>query len=390
MGIEENEERLKSYVERGMGLNNIEVKRINRNNLLMHILQTDQFSKRSAATALQLSIPTVTQCLNDLINMGLAKEEGTMASIGGRRSVGYRCIKDARTAVGIDITRNHVNLVILDLAMNIIYSRRVKMSLHDTEASYQELKSLIGRTIEESGVDREHILGIGLSLPAIIGEDGRKINGMHEQMEISYDIYNIMKDWFPFPLHIENDANSAGFAEIKKRGFVNNAVYFFVSPSVGGAVIINGKSVYGQTRRTGEFGHMTLVPDGRLCYCGRKGCVNAYCTTELLSDLTDGNLKEFFEKLQDGDESCRSVWEDYLDSLALALHNLLSAFDMEIIIGGYLGQYIAPYRPDLEKRMKKLDPYLKNIDFIQPAILQYEASAIGAASIFVEKYLSAV
>ena len=134
-----------------MGLNNIEVKRVNRNNLLMYILQTEEFSKRSAATALQLSIPTVTQCLNDLINMGLAKEEGTMASIGGRRSVGYRCIKDARTAVGIDITRNHVNLVILDLAMNIIYSRRVKMSLHDTEASYQELKSLIGRTIEESG-----------------------------------------------------------------------------------------------------------------------------------------------------------------------------------------------------------------------------------------------
>lgn len=390
MGIEENEERLKSYVERGMGLNNIEVKRINRNNLLMHILQTDQFSKRSAATALQLSIPTVTQCLNDLIDMGLAKEEGTMASIGGRRSVGYRCIKDARTAIGIDITRNHVNLVIIDLAMNIIYSRRVKLSLHDTEESYMELKRLISRTIEESGVDQEHILGLGLSLPAIIGGDGRKINGMHEQMEISYDIYNIMKDWFPYPIHIENDANSAGLAEIKKRGFVDNAVYFFVSPSVGGAVIINGKSVYGQTRRTGEFGHMTLVPNGRLCYCGRKGCVNAYCTTELLSDLTDGNLKEFFEKMQDGDENCRSVWEDYLDSLALALHNLLSAFDMEIIIGGYLGQYIAPYRPDLEKRMKKLDPYLKNIDFIQPAILQYEASAIGAASIFVEKYLSAV
>lgn len=371
-----------------MGLNNIEVKRINRNNLLMYMLKTEQFSKSSAAMALQLSIPTVTQCLNELISLGLAKEEGAMESIGGRRSVGYSCIKDAKTAIGLDITRNHVNIVILDLAMNVIYSKRIAVRLHNTEESYNKLKNLIFQSIHDSGIEESSILGLGISLPAIIRENGKKINAMNEQMEISYELYRIMKNWFSFPIRLENDADSAGRAEIKKRGFAKNAVYFFLSPSVGGAVVVDGRLVYGRMCRAGEFGHMTLYPGGKSCYCGRKGCVDAYCSTDLLSDVTNGNLREFFEQLKAEKEECIKIWENYLDALALAIHNLLAAFDMEIIIGGYLGQYIEPYMGMLEKRLKKLDPYLEEISFIRPAVLRYEASAIGAASFFVEDFLT--
>lgn len=371
-----------------MGLNNIEVKRVNRNNLLMYMLKTGQFSKRGAATALRLSIPTVTQCLNDLIEMGLAKEEGAMDSSGGRKSVGYCCIKDAKVAVGVDITRNHVNMVILDLAMNVLHSCRVAVKLHDTEESYAGLKKLIWDFIYKSEVSIESILGLGVSISGIVGENGDEIIAMNEEMEISFRLYDIMKEWFPFPIHMENDADSAGRAEIKIRGFVKNAIYFFVSPSVGGAIVINGKSIYGRTRRAGEFGHMTLYPGGVQCYCGRRGCVDAYCSTDLLSEITDGNLGAYFDLLDAGDRECMAVWEKYLDALSLALHNLLAAFDMEIILGGYLGQYITPYMNMIEKRLKKMDPYLKDISFIRPAILKYEASAIGVASYFTDSFLA--
>lgn len=373
-----------------MGLNNIEVKRLNRNNLLRYMLKMDQISKSSAASALHLSIPTVTQCLNDLLAMGLAQEEGSMESIGGRKAIGYRCIKDFKVAIGVDITRNHVNIVILDLAMNLLYSKRENIRMHDDAASYEKLKDIIYHSIEESGVDEASILGLGISLPAIIDEAGKKMYALHEQMEISYHLYDIVKKWFAFPIHLENDADSAGRAEITIRGSANNTVYFFVSPSVGGAIMIDGKPVYGRIRRAGEFGHMTLIPGGEKCYCGRRGCVDAYCSTNLLSELTEGNLQEFFNQLERGSDECVKVWGKYLDSMALALHNLIAAFDMEIIIGGYLGQYIGPYLDQLEERIKKLDSYLTDIRFIQPAVLKYEASAIGAAGVFIGKYLAEI
>lgn len=373
-----------------MGLNNIEVKRLNRNNLLRHMLNAEQISKSSAASALHLSIPTVTQCLNDLLAIGLAQEEGTMESIGGRKSMAYRCIKDARVAVGVDITRSHVNIVVIDLALNLLYSKRVNIRLYDEASSYEELRCIINNSVEESGIDKARILGLGISLPAIIDETGKKILGMHEEMEITYQLYDIVSKWFSFPVYMQNDADSAGRAEIKIRNSSKNTVYFFVSMSVGGAIMIDGKPVYGRCRRAGEFGHMTLIPGGTKCYCGRTGCLNAYCSTNLLAEATDGNLEEFFRQVECGNKQCEEIWKTYLDSLTLALHNLISAFDMEIIIGGYLGQHISPYMGELEKRLKKIDMYLPDIQFIQPAVLKYEASAIGAASIFVEEYLAEI
>lgn len=373
-----------------MGLNNIEVKRVNRNNLLRYMLKADQISKSNAARELHLSIPTVTQCLNDLLAVGLAQEVGSMESIGGRKSAAYRCVKDVKCAIGVDITRSHVNIVIINLALDLLYSKRVNMRLYDEPASYGELKAIIDLSVRESGIDVSSILGLGISLPAIIDGTGKKIFGMHEEMEISYDLYEIVEKWFPFPVFMQNDADSAGCAEIKVRNSLKNTVYFFVSMSVGGAVMINGKPIYGRVWRAGEFGHMTLVPGGEKCYCGRRGCVNTYCSTNLLSELTGGNLTEFFRCVEEGNKECVEVWEKYMDSLALALHNLIAAFDMEVIIGGYLGQYIGPYMGQLESRIRKMDSYLPDIRFIQPAVLKYEASAIGAAGVFVERYLERI
>lgn len=373
-----------------MGLSNIEVKRMNRNNILRYMLANGSCAKNAIAAALDLSIPTVAQCLKELQEKGLVEEEGAMKSIGGRKAMAFRAIPDAKIAVGVDITRNHANLVVTDLAMNVLLFVRKKIRLYDKEESYQQLRDLINEVIDESGVDRDRILGLGVSIPAIIDESGTKVFAMHEQMQISYHLYEIMKNWFPFPISLGNDADSAGRAELLCRGIKDNRLFFFVSPSVGGSVFINGETFYGHNRRAGEFGHMTLVPGGKECYCGRAGCVNGYCSTENLSDLTDGDLGAFFERLKSKDEICLKTWNEYLDYLALAIHNLMTSFDMDMVIGGYLGQYLGDYMDDLKARVRKLDSYLTGSDFIQPARLKYEASALGAANVFLERYISEI
>ncbi|SCP99264.1 ROK family protein [Anaerobium acetethylicum] len=369
-----------------MGRNNIEVKKMNRNSIYTYILKGSVVSKHEIAQSLQLSIPTVAQGLQDLQELSLVTEEGMLNSTGGRKAKGYMCIRDAKVAIGMDITENHISLVMLDLAGQIILSKRKRIEVHDDEKFYLALKNEVEELIENSGINRDRILGMGISLPAIVDETGQKIYALYEKMSISKEFYHIMTQYFEFPIILTNDANSSGKAELGLRGDYENSVYFSLSHTMGGAIFINGQLFGGNDQRGGEIGHMTLIPGGRQCYCGRKGCADAYCASKVLSDAVNGSIEDFFKQLEQGDEHCKQVWNEYLDYLALEVHNLHIVFDCYIVIGGYVGQYINHYIHDLRRRVQKIDTYIEDASFLQASALKYEAPAIGAASVFIEQF----
>lgn len=373
-----------------MAISNKEVRRINRNNVFRHILTIQEFSKNEVALDLKLSLPTVTQSVEYLESLGLAEQAGVLPSEGGRRPMSYRCLKNARVAMGIDITTNHVNVVVVNLALEVLYQQRYKAVLDDSDESLVWLKDTIHETLEELKIPRESILGIGFSVPAIIAEDGRTILSIHESMKISQLFFTKLEEKSPFPIVLINDANSAAHSEYVHHSR-KNFVYFFLSNSVGGAYVSKkGKIQYGSLRRAGEFGHVTLHPGGKRCYCGRLGCLNEYCNTMLLSNLTGGNLELFFEKLEQKEERCAAVWETYLDDLALACHNLLNIYDTPIILGGYLGEYIEAYIPELEKRVLSYDSYITGHTMLFPPRQKRMAAAIGAAGQLTERFISGI
>ena len=119
-----------------MGLSNIEVKRMNRNNILRYMLANGSNAKNTIAAALDLSIPTVAQCLKELQEQGLVEEEGTMKSIGGRKAMAFRAIPDAKIAVGVDITRNHANIGLTEVSINLFHFLRSNMRLCDEADSF--------------------------------------------------------------------------------------------------------------------------------------------------------------------------------------------------------------------------------------------------------------
>ena len=370
-----------------MGMSSIEVKKANRNSILRYMLHNDIETKQRIAQALDLSIPTVTQGLKELQEVGIVIPVGSMDSIGGRKAMGFRCVKDLKVAIGIDITPNHVNIVVVDLALQVLYTKREPIRMKAARESYEELHRFVECTIAESEIVRENILGIGISLPAIIDESGMKILGMHEKMNISRSFYYEIKDYFEFPVILRNDANCAALAELSMRKLNENKIYFFISHSVGGAIITNEKIDEGQTSRAGEFGHMTLMPGGRSCYCGRNGCAGAYLSTSILADAAGGLLEKFFSDL-DSNPEYQKIWDEYLDYLSVAIHNLIMVFDRKIIIGGYLGQYIDKHIMTLWKKIIRIDHYLDEFPVcIEPSELKIEAASMGAAAVFTEQYL---
>ena len=138
-----------------------------------------------------------------------------------------------------------------------------------------------------------------------------------------------------------------------------------------------------------NFGHMIVRPGGYRCSCGRVGCLETQCSeTALYSRLGYSNIQEFFEALKKGDERCVTRWEEYMDDLCTALNNLYMAYDMDLVIGGSMSQYLEQYRDKIEQRVFRdysLFPVRKKLVFVHEG--EY-AAAIGAAAVVIEKFVA--
>ena len=106
---------------------NMDVKRRNRSNTLRCILSCERISQMELSQQLALSWPTILQNVKELVELGFVQEVGQYESTGGRKAKAYAPVKDARLAVGLDLTRNHVSVVLVDLSGQVVrYQRRSK------------------------------------------------------------------------------------------------------------------------------------------------------------------------------------------------------------------------------------------------------------------------
>lgn len=113
---------------------NIEVKKINRNQIFRYVNKYEKVSKPDIASALGISMPTVLQNVKELMDRGLIREVGAFESTGGRKAKVIAPVQDARYAIGIDITQNHVGLGLTDLSGKVLkHTRQHKIFVNERQ-----------------------------------------------------------------------------------------------------------------------------------------------------------------------------------------------------------------------------------------------------------------
>ncbi|MBD5162885.1 MAG: ROK family transcriptional regulator [Oscillibacter sp.] len=364
---------------------NMDVKRRNRANTLRCILSCERISQMELSQQLALSWPTILQNVKELLEMGLVQEVGQYESTGGRKARAYAPVKDARLAIGLDLTRNHASVVLVDLSGQVVrYQRRSRpFSLDD--AYLQEL-GMMTQSIMEGACTGEAILGAGISLPGIVDSEAGILRYSHI-LNLRDVPLSTLSRHIPYPCGFINDANAAGLAEVYGISAAENLIYLSLSNSVGGAILTDGALYMGNHLRAGEFGHNTLVPGGRRCYCGKDGCLDAYCSARLISEQADGNLAAFFDSLREGDAEKQAVWQEYLEYLAIAVNNLHMSFDCDVIAGGYIGAFLEEFGGPLLPLLEARNTFQPDASYLKFCRYKLEASAVGAAVIQVERFL---
>ena len=357
-----------------------------RNRIYRLIFSHDRISKPEISKALNLSLPTVIQNVRAMTGEGLLRENGHLQSNGGRKAAALSCVEDARYAVGLDITQRHITAVLVNLRGGVVQQNRVRRSFEASQSYYRALGDMVEQL---AGTCREKVLGVGIALPALISRDKQVMEYSHV-FRISNEKCRHIAQFIPFPAQLCNDANAAGIAELWTEPSIRDTFYLSISNSVGGAIFFRGELYEGINQRAGEFGHMTLIEGGRPCYCGKLGCVDAYCSIKSLLDDEQESLADFFAALDAGDGARRARWERYTDHLSVAVNNVRTLFDGDIIVGGYLGEQIGSRIEGLREKVAARNTFERSAAYIKPCSIHRSAAAVGAALTFVHQFIHSV
>jgi predicted NBD/HSP70 family sugar kinase len=367
-------------------MNSLNLRSENRRKIVNFLYENRDATKKKIAKKLGLSVPTVTLILKDLTQLGLVKETGTLQSSGGRKPTAVHLEYDAKYSAGIAITQNHIRFAIINLGAEIVHYKSIKQHFSANNQYYQLLSKELEAFLTQAKLPREKLLGVGIALPGLVNTD-KKILEYSPTLQVQdLPIQAIAKN-ISYPILADNEANLAGLAEIWHINDIENAVYLSVNKGVGGAVILGNKIFNGSSGRSGEFGHMTIVKDGLTCSCGKRGCLEAYCSTKTLTEPNFSDVEEFFSALKLGDKYCIRKWENYLDYLATGINNLRMIFNCDIILGGEISQYLEAASPLLKKKLLLLNSFHEQPDYLRFSKFREKASSTGAALLFVNKFL---
>lgn len=368
---------------------NMEIKKNNRNKIYRYIRKSDVTSNPDISYDLKISLPTVTQNTKELIDKGLIIEAGKLESTGGKRAAALSAVSDFRMAAGLDITKNHISLVLTNLKGGLLKCDRIFLPYQQDESYYQKVNELLEQFIDKNKVNREKILGIGISVPGIVNLEKKEVSYSHI-LKIKAVAFESISRFFSYPCYFLNDANAGAYAEGTYEDSIGRFFYLSLSSTVGGGIYNGYELIQGKEYRCGEVGHMTIVLDGNPCYCGKKGCLDAYCSSTRLSEMSDGSLEQFFQRLECGEKDFVNAWDTYTSYLAVALDNIRMVLDCDIVIGGYVGGYIEKHMQDVYRKVSERNIFEKQCSFVKPCVFKFEAAALGAALSVIEAFVAQI
>jgi len=384
--------------------------KIRRNLILRALLDNKSLSLTDLKNNTGISLPIVSSIVNTLQEQGYVVEvKDKVQKKAGRPPSVYKLNGDAGYILGVDIGRVNTKIVVIDLAQNIVKSTISKsVDINSTKMeTIEKLISKIKKVLENTKVEWDKILGLGFSIPGIVqgpkGETRTYFN--FENKSLKEVLHNKLQK----PVHIEHDAKAMALGEkwfgaARER---DNVICINLGWGIGSGIIIDGKLYYGSDYFAGEFGHLQVEPDGNLCYCGKKGCLETYASGRALAniarekirngaetiikqkagdDLEVIDTKMIVEAVKEGDQFAFEILEEGAKYIGQALAQMINILNPELIIfGGQIATKSSIVNLVQSSTMKYSMPHInENLEFVT-SNLGIKEGALGVAMLEAQK-----
>ena len=303
----------------------------------------------------------------------------------------------ARYAVSVNICPLEIRTSLIDLNGEIKDEISLKTEFATDSEYGVKVSELVENVIKANHISKDNLLGVGITMPGVFNEDNSMIIFSPPLKVKNYKTENITKH-IQYDYIVQNDARANAFAdywyshknENTVREELEEKLYLMVSDGVGGACVSNNTIMKGEHNRYGEFGHMTLYPGGKKCMCGRNGCLEGYVSTKNISTDIGMTLDEFFEKVEEKDDKCTRLFDEYLDNLTTGINNLYVIFDRDIIIGGVMSRYLTGYMDDIKARLASKFSFDTDGSYFSLSQCTSKRADTGAAIMFLTNYINSI
>ena len=371
-------------------LTNTDVKKLNKNRIFRLIYNSDKISRQEIADRLGLSLPTVNQNLKMLMEDGLIEYVGNFTSTGGRRAQAITISNNARKAISVNIKADYINVDVVGLKGQIIYSMYVKAHFNKSSAYIEKLTDAVRHAADYVGADADDILGVGITVPGILDDEKQILISAPPLKAKNYDFTKLISA-IDYPVVVMNDARAEAYADHWFNGKPQDEkIYIMLGEGVGGAYINASAIRNGVHNRGGEFGHMVIHPGGKQCLCGKKGCLEAYVSEKVLSSELNTSLEDFFAQAEKGKPDYVDMLEEYIDNLALGINNIYTMMDCDIVLGGTVAPYIKRYEDRIRERLIEDYSFDTDADYLKISDGGGRKSGLGAALSFVARFIDGV
>ena len=373
------------------GVTTITLKKINKGKDYQYIYKEKLTSKLQIVQDLQMGLSTVSQNLTILEQEGLIERNGYFDSTGGRKAQAIQIVRDVKVSIGVGILKKMFHIAAVNLYGETICVETVAVPYSNTDDYYSQVAEKIEWFIEENNYDREKILGISIATQGITSPDGTTVTygTIMDNKEMNLSDFT---DRIAYPCRLEHDSKAAAYLELWNHRELDSAVVFLLNRNLGGAIITNHSVHQGMTMHSGSVEHMCINPDGPVCYCGNRGCLETYCSANALENAAGMSVKEFFPELRKNKNAVLTrIWKDYLEHLAFAMRNLNVIIDSPIIISGYLAPYFAD--EDIEYLLECINasiPFKLGRNQILVGTHGQYTPAAGAALFYIEEFIQSI
>jgi predicted NBD/HSP70 family sugar kinase len=296
-----------------------------------------------------LSRATVSSLVSDLIERGVVMERSPGADSAGTAQAGRPPVllaldPSAGAALGIDFGHTHVRVAVADLSSRVLAERRHALDVDSSAGEAIDVASaLADEVLGEAGVAPEALIGCGMGVPGPIDRTSGIVGssailpgwaGLRPADELARRL--------AIPVEADNDANLGTLAEAAYGAArsVGDVIYVKVASGIGAGVLLGGRLHRGATGIAGEIGHVLVDPQGRLCRCGSRGCLETVAAApallELLRDTRGAELTlgDVVRLARDGDVGTRRLVADSGRAVGRVLADLCNVLNPELLVLG--------------------------------------------------------
>ena len=291
---------------------------------------------------------------------------------------------------GIDLGGTTVKLAYFDQTGEMLDKWEIPtVTENEGKQILPDIAASIQHYMEAYGIPETAILGVGIGVPGPVDGDGV----VNKCVNLGWGVFNIARELTEltgFPVKAGNDANVAALGEYWKGGGqgCRNMVLATLGTGVGGGIVIEGKLLHGTHGSGAEIGHMVLNRhETAVCGCGKKGCVEQYCSATGIVNLAKKHLaaveedsvlrggeisaKAIFDAGKAGDKLANEILEQYYEYMGEFLGTLCSVIDPEVVV---LGGGVSKAGDVL---LKGVEPYFHKYVFHAASGAKFALASLG-------------